>query len=68
MGSTSKAFSLSKIKVGSKTKTLRKRLKGERRYRVGQERLVRRQGQEGTDALPDTQEQGAGAGAGRQAA
>ncbi len=35
MGSTSKAFSLSKVKVGSSTKTLRKRLKGERRYRVG---------------------------------
>ena len=35
MGSTSKAFSISKLKVGSKTKTLRKRLKGERRYVVG---------------------------------
>ena len=35
MGTTSKAFSLSKLKVGSKTKTLRKRLKGERRYKVG---------------------------------
>ena len=35
LGSTCKTFSLSKLKVGSKTKTLRKRLKGERRYRVG---------------------------------
>ncbi len=35
LGTTSKAFKLSKLKVGSSTKTLRKRLKGERRYRVG---------------------------------
>lgn len=33
--STSKAFRLSKVKVGSSTKTVRKRLKGERRYKVG---------------------------------
>ncbi|HYI35353.1 MAG TPA: M14 family zinc carboxypeptidase [Thermoleophilaceae bacterium] len=35
MGTTSKAFRLSKLKVGSSTRTLRKRLKGERRYKVG---------------------------------
>ena len=35
MGTTSKAFSISKLKVGSSTKTLRKRLKGEKRYVVG---------------------------------
>ena len=35
LGTTSKSFSLSKLKVGSRTKTLRKRLKGEKRYVVG---------------------------------
>ncbi len=35
LGTTSKAFRLAKLKVGSRTKTLRKRIKGERRYRVG---------------------------------
>ncbi len=33
--STSKAFKLSRSKVGTKTRKLRKRLKGERRYKVG---------------------------------
>ncbi len=67
MGTTSKAFSISKLKVGSKTKTLRKRLKGERRYVVGKNVWYVAKGKKARDPVPGAQEQGAGAGPGRQA-